>query len=175
MERLRYLIPLGVLAGLVTLFAVNLDRDPTRVPSPLIGRPAPAFRLPLLGGNPPVFSLADLRGHPVLVNFFASWCPDCRVEQPYLLQLARQDHVAIYGVDYKDTRRGVRQMLGTLGNPYRKVILDRAGNMGINWGVYGVPATFVLSAKGIILYKQIGPLTPSAWQRHIEPLMEDRS
>lgn len=175
MAGLRYLIPLGVLAGLVTLFAVNLHRNPTRVPSPLIGKPAPVFRLPVLGGHPPVFSVADLRGRPVLVNFFASWCPDCRLEQPYLLQLAREDHVPIYGVDYKDTRRGVRRMLGTLGDPYRKVILDRAGNMGINWGVYGVPATFVLSARGVILYKQIGPLTRSVWRRHIGPLMAGRS
>lgn len=169
---MRFILPIVVLAGLLVLFAFNLHRDPRRVPSPLIGKPAPAFDLPVLGGKPQTMTAADLRGRPVLVNFFASWCAACKIEHPYLMQLARQDRVPIYGVDYKDTDAGVRAWLGSRGDPYRRVIVDEDGDMGINWGVYGVPETFVLDARGVIRYKQIGPLTPQDWRRHIEPLLK---
>ena len=172
---MRFVVPIVVLAGLVALFAIGLNRDPTLVPSPLIGKHAPAFDLPVLSGKPKRMTAMQLRGRPVLVNFFASWCVDCKIEQPYLLQLAQQHHVPIYGIDYKDTVAAVRGMLSTLGNPYRKIILDRDGNMGINWGVYGVPETFVLDAHGVIRYKQIGPLTPRAWRLHIKPLLKASS
>lgn len=169
---MRFILPVIVLIGLVALFAYNLNRDPTLVPSPLIDKPAPAFDLPTLSGTPAKMLVADLKGRPVLVNFFASWCVSCKIEHPYLLQLAREDRVPIIGVDYKDTDDAARQWLAQHGDPYRQVIFDHSGDMGINWGVYGVPETFVLDAQGVIRYKQVGPLTAVAWRRHVEPLLQ---
>ena len=172
---MRYLLPVIVLIGLVVLFAFNLNRDPTRVPSPLIGKPAPAFDLPTLSGKPAKMSVASFDGKPAVVNFFASWCVACREEHPYLLQLAHEDHIAIIGVDYKDTDDDLRQWLQTHGDPYSRIVLDHDGSMGIDWGVYGVPETFVLDAKGVIRYKQIGPMTPQDWQHHVLPLLQATS
>jgi len=169
--RIGFLLPVVVLAAMVALFAYNLGRDPTRVPSPLIDKPAPAFDLPTLAGTPTQMTVADLKGHPAVVNFFASWCVACKIEHPYLLQLARQDHVAIVGVDYKDDDAALRQWLDQHGDPYHSILLDRDGRMGIDWGVYGVPETFVLDASGVIRYKQIGPMTPADWRRHVQPLL----
>jgi len=169
---MRFALPAIIFVGLVVLFAYNLNRDPTLVPSPLIGKPAPAFDLPTLGGQPAQMSVADLKGRPVLVNFFASWCVSCKIEHPYLLQLAREDRVPIIGIDYKDTDGAARQWLAQHGDPYRRVVLDHVGDMGINWGVYGVPETFVLDAQGVIRYKQVGPMTAEAWRRHVEPLLQ---
>lgn len=170
--RIGFLLPVVVLAAMVALFAYNIGRDPTRVPSPLIGKPAPAFDLATLAGTPTRMTVADLKGHPAVVNFFASWCVACKIEHPYLLQLARQDHVAIVGVDYKDDDTALRQWLEQHGDPYQTILLDHDGRMGIDWGVYGVPETFVLDAAGVIRYKQIGPMTPDDWRRHVQPLLQ---
>jgi cytochrome c biogenesis protein CcmG/thiol:disulfide interchange protein DsbE len=171
----RFGIPLLVLAALVAMFWFGLHHDPREIPSPLIGKSAPAFNLPALtldGKTPPAprMTQQDLRGHPRLVNFFASWCGGCQEEHPYLMQLASQG-VEIVGVDYKDTDADVARWLAGRGDPYAVVLGDTAGLVGIDWGVYGVPETFVIDANGRILYKQIGPMTPEAWHDHIQPLM----
>jgi cytochrome c biogenesis protein CcmG/thiol:disulfide interchange protein DsbE len=168
--RLRYLLPALLLIGLVVLFAVGLHRNPREVPSPLIGKPAPAFSLAVLGEASRTMTVADLKGRPVLVNFFASWCAACEVEHPYLTQLAAQG-VEIIGVDYKDSDDDVRRWLTRHGNPYRTVITDPQGVAGLDWGVYGAPETFVLDAAGTIVYKQIGPLDDAAWRTRIAPLI----
>jgi len=167
---MRYLIPVLVLAGLVVLFAVGLQHDPREVPSPLIGKPAPAFNLKLLEDGSP-YSAADLKGRPVLVNFFASWCEGCQVEHPVLLKLAKEFNAEIIGMDYKDKLEDVTAWLKRHGSPYRKVVLDEQGTAGLDWGVYGVPETFVLDASGVIVYKQIGPMTEEVWREKIAPLM----
>lgn len=171
--RLRYFLPLVILAGLVALLAYGLHLDPRKVPSPLIGKPAPAFDLATLGASSR-FSQADLRGKPRVVNFFASWCVACKVEHPFLMKLAKAEGVAIIGVDYKDTTAAVRQDLAERGNPYHLVLLDPEGAMGLNWGVYGVPETFVLDAEGVIRYKWTGPLTPAVWREHVQPVLTAR-
>ncbi|MDB5971095.1 MAG: DsbE family thiol:disulfide interchange protein [Hydrocarboniphaga sp.] len=167
---MRFAIPIVVLVGLLALLGYGLRLDPRVVPSPLIGKPAPAFDLPNLQGSARVTPL-DLRGRPVLVNFFASWCAGCQVEHPVLMQLAHEYGVEIVGMDYKDTQEAAQQWLDRHGLPYRSVIADQQGTAGLDWGVYGVPETFVLGADGRILYKQIGPMTLEAWREHIAPLM----
>lgn len=169
--KLRFVLPIIVLIGLVLLFAFGLQHDPREVPSPLVGKPAPEFSLRRLGTDQPV-TRADLLGRPVLVNFFASWCAGCRVEHPLLMKLAR-DGVPIVGIDYKDTDLAGQQWLSRNGNPYVDLIADELGTAGLDWGVYGVPETFVLDAEGTIIYKQIGPMTEEAWVERIAPLMED--
>ncbi|HVT36645.1 MAG TPA: DsbE family thiol:disulfide interchange protein [Nevskiaceae bacterium] len=167
---MRFLIPIVVLVALVGLLYAGLHHDPREVPSPLIGKAAPAFDLPLLDGAPH-YSVADLKGRPVLVNYFASWCEGCQVEHPYLLQLAQQEGVEIVGMDYKDEPDAGRAWLARHGNPYKTVVLDHEGTAGLDWGVYGVPETFVLDAAGTIVHKQIGPMTPEAWAQ-IRPLLK---
>lgn len=166
---MRYAIPVAVLVALLALLAVGLTRDPREVPSPLVGKPAPSFDLPLLGGTqratPELF-----KGRPLLVNFFASWCAGCQVEHPLLIRLAREQGVEIVGIAYKDVPSDTLQWLDRHGSPYRSVIVDQAGTMGLDWGVYGVPETFVLDAHGVIVHKQIGPMTAEAWTR-IAPLL----
>jgi cytochrome c biogenesis protein CcmG, thiol:disulfide interchange protein DsbE len=167
---MRYVIPVMVLLVLIALFAVGLGRDPREIPSPLIGKPAPAFALPALGGQPARLSPQDWQGRAVLVNFFASWCVACRQEHPLLRALAQRG-VEIIGMDYKDTDADGQRWLDTHGNPYRTVVADTAGSAGLDWGVYGVPESFVVGADGRILYKQVGPVTEAAWRDKIAPLM----
>lgn len=171
---MRYAIPVAILALLLVLLGIGLQLDPREVPSPLIGKPAPAFELPLLEGEA-TLTPAALAGRPVLVNFFASWCAGCRVEHPLLLELARKEGVELVGIDYKDDPAAGRQWLQRHGNPYRVVAVDRQGAAGLDWGVYGIPETFVVGADGTILFKQIGPMTPQAWERDIRPLLGKRS
>lgn len=167
---LKFAIPVVVLVGLLALLGYGLQQDPREVPSPLIGKPAPAFDLPSLDGSAQV-TPQDLRGRPVLVNFFASWCAGCQIEHPVLMKLAREHGVEIVGMDYKDTRADAQQWLARHGNPYRSLIADEQGRAGLDWGVYGVPETYLLDADGRILYKQIGPMSERAWREHIAPLM----
>lgn len=170
--RVRYLLPIAILAGLAVLFVFGLRHDPREVPSPLIGKPSPDFTLRLLGSDAP-YGRAQLLGRPLLVNFFASWCAGCKVEHPFLMELSRRG-VEIVGIDYKDTDAAARQWLDAHGNPYATVIADVMGTAGLDWGVYGVPETFVLDAQGTIVYKQIGPMTEEAWKTQIAPLMGGR-
>lgn len=170
---MRYAIPVVVLIGLIVLFSVGLYLNPREVPSPLIGKPAPAFSLPLLADGA-TYTTQDLKGRPLLVNFFASWCVGCQVEHPLLLRLAQQDSVEIVGMDYKDTPADIHDYLQRHGDPYRRVVEDAQGTAGLDWGVYGVPETFVLDAQGTIVYKQIGPMTEEVWQKKIKPLLAVR-
>ena len=167
----RYLIPAAVLAALVVLFALGLQRDPSAIPSPLIDRAAPAFDLPTLDGGR--LTLAQLQGAPVVVNFWASWCAPCLQEHPLLMELARSG-VRIVGVNYKDDPRAAAQWLERHGNPFAVIAQDRDGRVGLDWGVYGVPETFALDANGTIRYKHIRPLTRDIWTAQIEPILRGR-
>ena len=169
----RYLVPLVLFLLLVGLFVVGLGLDPREVPSPLIDKPAPAFALPDLLEDGKTVSTDDLKKHKVsLFNVWASWCVACRQEHPLLVELSRQDAVPIYGLNYKDKRPDALNWLNRLGNPYTASAFDEKGRVGIDWGVYGVPETFVVDSKGVIRYKQIGPITEEAWRETILPLIE---
>ena len=171
MKRFLAFAPLAVLAVLAIVFAGwSLKRDPHVQPHALVGKPAPAIALATLDGGAPVSTRQGANG-PFLINFFASWCEGCQVEHPVLLKLARESKVEIIGMDYKDKPEDVATWLTRHGNPYRKVVLDEQGSAGLDWGVYGVPETFVLDANGVIVYKQIGPMTEEAWRTKIAPLM----
>ncbi|SEQ60966.1 cytochrome c biogenesis protein CcmG, thiol:disulfide interchange protein DsbE [Solimonas aquatica] len=164
--RLRYLVPVALLLGLLVLLGIGLRHDPREVPSPLIGKPAPALSLAVLGREGSLLKTEDLKGRPVLVNYFASWCAACVDEHPFLMQLAAKG-VEIIGVDYKDTPEDVQAWLARHGNPYRTVISDPQGSAGLDWGVYGAPETFVLDAQGTIVYKQIGAMNERVWEDRI--------
>ncbi|ROR29484.1 DsbE family thiol:disulfide interchange protein [Inmirania thermothiophila] len=170
--RLRYLLPAAVFAALVALFAVGLGLDPKRVPSPLIDKPAPEFALPSLHDPERIVRRDDLKGRVYLFNVWASWCVSCRAEHPLLVELARRGEVPIYGLNYKDERGAALAWLADLGDPYTDSLMDRDGRVGIDWGVYGVPETFVVDRNGIIRYKQIGPITPEALNETILPLVQ---
>jgi cytochrome c biogenesis protein CcmG/thiol:disulfide interchange protein DsbE len=167
---MRFLLPVVALVALLVLLALGLGMDPREVPSPLIGKPAPAFDLPVLNADQR-YTHEQLRGRPLLVNFFASWCAGCQVEHPLLLKLAREGQVEIVGMDYKDVPADGAAWLARLGNPYRTVVLDEAGRAGLDWGVYGVPETYVLDAAGRIVHKHVGPLTEEALRTRILPLL----
>ena len=166
---MRFAIPLVVLLALIGLFYVGMHRDPRLVPSPLIGKAAPAFDLPTLDGQPPRLTTADLKGAPVLVNFFASWCAGCQEEHPYLMQLTQGGQVKLLGIDYKDAESDLRPWLGRKGNPYGQILTDLEGRAGIDWGVYGVPETFVVKGDGVIAFKLVGPMDADSVQRVLKP------
>ncbi len=171
---MKFVLPIVILLALVGLFAVGLQKDPRVVPSPLINKPAPVFSLPNLADPSFKSTPEQWRGRTVLVNFFASWCAGCQVEHPLMMQLAEQG-VEIVGIAYKDDALDAQRWLARHGNPYRSVLMDLNGQVGIDWGVYGVPESFVVDGKGLILYKQIGPLTEGDWQAKVRPLMERKS
>jgi len=168
----RYLLPLGIFAVLVGFFLVGLKLDPKEVPSPLIGRPAPAFESVRLEAPQQRFTDADLRGQVSLFNVWASWCAACRVEHPFLMELAREGSVPIYGLNYKDQPEDALRWLAKLGDPYTASVVDPEGRIGLDWGVYGVPETFVVDAEGVIRWKVIGPLTPQVWRDEVQPLIQ---
>lgn len=172
---MRYAIPVVVLLGLLALFVSGLQHDPRELPSPLIGKAAPAFKLPTLSDRTQQVTPDDLKGKPVLVNFFASWCAGCQEEHAYLVQLAQSGQATIVGIDYKDAVDDGRGWLQRHGNPYAQVLVDLDGNTGIDWGVYGVPETFVLDARGKIIFKHIGPMTPEAWEQDVRPKLQAAS
>lgn len=173
MRKALYLLPLLAFCVLATWFALALrpSYDPQMLPSAMIDKPAPEFDLAALNGGPNL-ALSKLKGQVVLVNFFASWCVPCRVEQPILMRLARQDHVALYGIDYKDQPAAAQQVLTELGDPYRAIGLDPDGATGINFGVYGVPETYVIDKSGHIRKRFVGPLTEDALQQELLPLLK---
>ncbi|HYC35604.1 MAG TPA: DsbE family thiol:disulfide interchange protein [Usitatibacter sp.] len=169
----RYLVPLALFVALVAFFAVGLTRDPREVPSPFIGKPAPAFTLAQLHEAQRAFTPADMKGKVWLLNVWASWCVSCRVEHPLLVQLARSGVVPIVGLNYKDKREDGVAWLAKFGDPYVLSVHDLEGRVGIDYGVYGVPETFVIDKQGVIRYKQIGPVTAEALEKKIMPLLRE--
>ena len=165
-----HLLPGAVFAVLVAGFYMGLGIDTMVLPSPLIDQPAPRFALPPLAAGSQGFSSADLAGRVSLVNAFASWCVQCRQEHPVLDALARTKRVAIYGIDYKDKADAALAWIAELGNPYARIGADQ-GRVGIDWGVYGVPETFLIDRAGRIRYKHVGPLTEADVAQTILPLV----
>jgi cytochrome c biogenesis protein CcmG, thiol:disulfide interchange protein DsbE len=170
-KRLLYLLPALLFLALAAAFWRGIGRDPSMLPSALLGKPVPSFALPPLLAEKPGLATADLKGGPVLVNVFASWCVPCRAEHPLLMRLASKG-VPLYGIDYKDKRDDARQWLGELGDPYARLGADEGGKVAIDWGVYGVPETFVVDGAGTIRYKQVGPLSAAIIEDSILPLMK---
>lgn len=168
----RFAIPLVLFILLVGFLAVGLRRDPHEVPSPFIGKPAPTFQLAQLRDPGKTFSAADMRGKVWLLNVWASWCVTCRDEHPLLLQYARSGALPIYGLNYKDKREDALSWLAELGDPYVLSVSDSDGRVGIDYGVYGAPETYLIDRDGIIRFKQIGPVTPDIWEKTILPLAQ---
>ena len=171
MKSLRYLIPLFVFVGLVVFLGAGLRLDPREVPSPLIDKPAPAFSLARLDNAGQSISKDSLRGKVWMLNVWASWCVACRQEHPLLVEFSRKKLLPVYGLNYKDTRPNGQRWLANFGNPYEASLFDENGRVGIDFGVYGVPETFVIDREGIIRFKHIGPLTPDVLADKIEPLV----
>jgi cytochrome c biogenesis protein CcmG/thiol:disulfide interchange protein DsbE len=169
----RFAIPLALFIALVAFLAIGLTRDPHEVPSPLINKAAPAFQLPQLKEAQKTFSPQEMRGKVWLLNFWASWCPPCRDEHPVLLELASSGAVPIYGVNYKDKREDGLNWLRDGGDPYVLNAFDADGRVGIDFGVYGVPETYLIDKEGIIRYKQFGPITSEVVQKKILPLVKE--
>jgi cytochrome c biogenesis protein CcmG/thiol:disulfide interchange protein DsbE len=172
MWRAVYLLPVVLFMALAGYFALALrsDRDPHDLPSALLDKEAPQFSLSGLNG--PGVARDGLKGGPVLINFFASWCVPCRVEHPLLMRLAERDHVPVYGIDYKDQPEDAAKLLAQFGDPYRGVGLDRDGRVGLDFGVYGVPETYVLDGSGHIRKRFVGPLTAQQVEKELLPLLK---
>ncbi|MXS85970.1 DsbE family thiol:disulfide interchange protein [Nitrosomonas sp. HPC101] len=170
---MRFLLPLAVFVVLVIFLGVGLTLNPRQVPSPLIDKPAPAFHLQQLYDSSKTLSSEDNLGKVWMLNVWASWCVACRDEHPVLVELSKLGIVPIYGLNYKDQRDTAMQWLKQYGNPYETSIVDADGKVGINYGVYGVPETYVIDKQGIIRYKHIGPVTVESLKDKILPLIQE--
>jgi cytochrome c biogenesis protein CcmG/thiol:disulfide interchange protein DsbE len=169
----KYAIPLAIFVVLVIFLAIGLGHDPHEVPSPLINKAAPAFQLPQLQEPNKTFSAAEMRGKVWLLNVWATWCLPCREEHPVLVELSRSGAVPVYGLDYKDRREDALSLLSESGNPYVLCASDADGRVAIDYGVYGVPETYLIDREGIIRFKHVGPLTPDVVQNTVLPLVKD--
>lgn len=167
----RFLIPLALFLVLAGFLFVGLGLDPREVPSPLVGKPAPAFQAVALARPEVRIKRDDLLGKVWLLNVWASWCGACRDEHPVLVEYARRGGLPVYGLNYKDKREDGLAWLKQFGNPYADSMFDPEGRIGIDYGVYGVPETFVIDKAGIIRYKHIGPITPEVLRNKLEPLL----
>lgn len=168
-----FALPLIALVALVAVFAFTIDRNSSLVRSVLIDKPAPRFALaPVEGLDVPGFETATLAGEPTVVNVFASWCIPCRDEHPLLEALKADSGVRLFGINHSDAPENARAFLTELGNPYDAVGADRDRRVSIDWGVYGVPETFLVDAEGVIVYKHVGPLTPRAIVEELLPAIE---
>jgi cytochrome c biogenesis protein CcmG/thiol:disulfide interchange protein DsbE len=172
MKSLKFIIPLALFGVLVFFLWRGLSLNPREVPSPLVGKPAPAFALPTLGDGT-TLKREDLLGKVWVLNVWASWCAPCREEHPLVIAFAKRSGVPVYGLNYKDKPVAATQWLQQLGNPYAATLVDADGKAGIDWGVYGVPETFVIDKTGVIRYKHIGPLTEEAVRTRLEPLVKE--
>jgi cytochrome c biogenesis protein CcmG/thiol:disulfide interchange protein DsbE len=172
MRRALFILPLLLFLVLAGYFALALrpGRNPQELPSALIDKEAPAFQL--AGQNGDGIARDTLKGQPVLINFFASWCLPCREEHPLLMRLAEQEHVPLYGIDYKDKPEAARSLLQEFGDPYRAIGIDRDGRVGLDFGVYGVPETYVLDSSGHIRKRFVGPLTAEEVNKELLPLLK---
>lgn len=173
--KLIYLLPLGLFLSLALIFFQRLEfgGDPAAIPSVLVGQPAPPFDLPPLdGAGLPGLARADLDGQVTVVNIFASWCGPCRLEHPQLVALAKDERIRLVGINYKDQPANALRFLDDVGNPFAAIGVDQRGRIAIDWGVYGVPETFVVDREGVIRFKFIGPLTPEAVEQALMPEIE---
>jgi cytochrome c biogenesis protein CcmG, thiol:disulfide interchange protein DsbE len=169
----KFLIPLILFVILVIFLGIGLNRDPHEVPSPLINKPAPAFDIPQLAQANQTFNPASMKGKVWILNVWASWCVACREEHPVLMELAKSQMAPVIGLDYKDRREDAMAMLAKQGNPYTLSAFDVNGRVGIDYGVYGVPETYVIDQAGIIRFKHIGPLTIDLLNQKIYPLIRE--
>jgi cytochrome c biogenesis protein CcmG, thiol:disulfide interchange protein DsbE len=170
----RFLLPLGLFIVLLGFLAVGLNRDPREVPSPLVGKPAPMFEVPQLAAPEKTFSPKEMLGKVWLLNVWASWCVSCRQEHPILVDYVKSGGtMPIVGLDYKDQRTDGLRWLAQLGDPYLLSAYDADGRVGIDYGVYGVPESYLIDKAGIIRFKQIGPITPEAMEKKILPLVKE--
>lgn len=169
---LKFALPALVLLALIALFARGLFLNPTEVPSPFIGKPAPAFTLPELKDPKQSISQTEFQGKVSLLNVWGSWCVACRDEHPALMQFAAAHVIPIYGLDYKDDVPSALSMLQKQGDPYAAIAYDASGDTAIDWGVYGAPETFLLDKQGVIRHKYIGPLTPAIIRDDLMPRIQ---
>jgi cytochrome c biogenesis protein CcmG/thiol:disulfide interchange protein DsbE len=170
--RVVYVAPIAVFGALSVVLAWSLTRDPSAIPTPLIGKPVPQFSLPPAKGRTLALSSADLVGEPSIVNVFASWCVECRIEHPLVMQMKARGVATIHGLNYKDHPDDAARWLNTFGDPYTRAGADLDGRVAIEWGVYGAPETFVIGADGHIAFKHIGPRTAEVVERTIVPLID---
>jgi cytochrome c biogenesis protein CcmG/thiol:disulfide interchange protein DsbE len=173
MRSLRFLLPLAVFVGIVVFLWAGLSLNPREIPSPLVDKPAPEFRLAQLNAPDKTLGTSDMKGQVWLLNVWASWCVSCRVEHPLLNELAKANIVPVIGLNYKDKVAEGRAWLAQNGDPYKLSVVDADGRVGIDWGVYGVPETFVVDKNGVIRYKHIGPVTAEALEKKIIPLVRE--
>jgi cytochrome c biogenesis protein CcmG/thiol:disulfide interchange protein DsbE len=173
MKSLRFLIPLALFVALAWFLYAGLSLNPREVPSPLIGKPAPAFALPRLDDPTQTVKREDLLGKVWVMNVWASWCAPCREEHPLVVAFARERKVPVIGLNYKDRPGDARTWLERLGNPYAATLIDFDGKVGIDFGVYGVPETFVIDAQGVVRFKHVGVLTRQVISQKIEPLLKE--
>jgi cytochrome c biogenesis protein CcmG/thiol:disulfide interchange protein DsbE len=169
----KFIIPLILFAAIGALLWVGLSLDPRKIPSPLVGKPLPAFQLTTVADAKRTVSHESLRGRVYLLNVWASWCTSCRQEHPLLIELTQAKVVPIIGLNYKDKREDAAAYLANLGNPYEMSLSDPDGRTGIELGVYGTPETFVVDKAGIIRHKHVGPITPEVWRNLIEPKLRE--
>lgn len=170
--KLKLILPFLLFIVLVGFLGIGLFLNPREVPSPLIGKPAPTFTAPVLGDASQTFSTDDMKGKVWMLNMWASWCAACRIEHPLLVEMLKHD-IPLYGLAYKDNTADALAVLQTMGNPYIITADDADGTIGIDYGVYGVPETYIIDKAGIIRYKQIGPITPEGLRETILPLLEE--
>lgn len=169
----RFLLPLGIFLVLVGFLAVGLRLNPREVPSPLIGKPAPRFFAARLENAAAVVTPEQLRGQVWLLNVWASWCASCQVEHPVLVDFARRGLAPVVGLNYKDVRADGMAWLRRHGNPYTTSVYDHDGRIGLDFGVYGVPETFIIDQRGIVRFKHVGPLTPEIVSDKLVPKIEE--
>jgi len=165
----RFLLPLVGVVILIPILILGLRSDPSALPSQYIGKPAPQFSLPTLKDPSKTLSTADLKGQVSLVNIWATWCGGCRTEHGFLMELARTNTIPIYAIDWRDNRPDALNFMNQLGDPYVASGFDEDGRVGIDWGAYGAPETFLINAEGMVVYRFTGPLNRALWEQEFVP------
>ncbi len=173
MPRLLFLLPAILFGAIAVYFGIGLTKDPRILPSALIDKPAPDFDLPALHDSKPRFATTNLGGEVKIVNVFASWCVPCKIEHPVFMRFSEQNDTPLYGINYKDKKTDALAWLARLGDPYDRIGQDLSGRVGIEWGVYGVPETYIIDKQGRIRYRHVGPVLPKAMAETILPLIEE--
>ena len=169
---LRFVVPIGLFAALIAFFYIGLGRDKETLPSPFIGKPAPSFELQRLDGQG-TFSTQQMAGQAYLLNVWGSWCIGCKQEHAALMEISRRKEIPIVGLDWNDSNEAATHWLQTLGNPYILTAIDNEGRVAIDWGVYGAPETFLVSAQGVVVHKYVGPLDMQIWEQQFVPRLKE--